>query len=98
MGELPFLSSSIEAAWRVAVQRAVELLRESDAEPTDAGHALLDGMELAARTWSEENAQSDHHELEWARKEVERHVREVGLGTQPEPAYMIGVLGAHRDC
>ncbi|MFG1780692.1 aKG-HExxH-type peptide beta-hydroxylase [Micromonospora sp. NPDC049048] len=85
------------AAWRAAVLRAVELLRESDARPTEAGQQLLDGMAAAARAWIDEHAEVDQHELRWATAEVERHVREVALGTRPEPRHMIGVLAGHHE-
>ncbi len=79
------------AAWRAAVLRGIELLRESDAGVTEAGEQLLCGMEDDARSWMNDHAMSDRDELAWAELSVDRHVDGVLAGSRPEPLYMTGV-------
>jgi HEXXH motif-containing protein len=77
------------AVWRVCVEAGIRQLSSVDAQPTEAGTALLEGMEQMNVAALDKLKASHPEDAAWARSAVQAHLAVVGTDRRQEPWFLL---------
>jgi hypothetical protein len=77
------------AVWRACVEAGIRELRSVDAQPTEAGAALLDDMDGMNSQAMDRLAVEQVDAVDWARTVIQAHLSMVGTERRQEPWYLL---------